>query len=253
MSKIGVFDSGIGGLSVLGELIKHFPENYFIYLADEGYFPYGTKTKEQIIKRGERIVSFFERERVDLIVVACNTISAVGLTHLKRRYKTPVIGVIDGAVERAVSKTKTGRIGVISTPLTANSHIYRERILLKLPKAEVREVGSQELVNIVEDGRLETSPVYQMAERILSPLKDADTLILGCTHFPPLEEIIKRILPSTQIVDPGKEIVFKLKEFIRCNSRKELKFYTTGDETSFKNKASVFIKNFNFKVEKVKL
>ena len=251
MSKIGVFDSGIGGLSVLKELIKTFPKNHFIYLSDEGYFPYGTKVRDEIIERGERIVSFLKEKKVNLVVVACNTMSSVGLPYLKEKFSIPIIGVIEGAVEKAISTTKNGKIGVISTPLTAKSHIYKKRITSIFPEALVLEIGSQELVNIVEDGMIEKNPVFSLAKKILSPLNDVDTLILGCTHFPPLEEIIKKIIPHVKIVDPGKEITFKLKHLIECNSNLKLEFYTTGDKNSFKRKANIFIDGFNFEVKEI--
>lgn len=251
MSKIGIFDSGIGGLSVLKEIYKNFPNNDYIYIGDEGYYPYGTKKEDEIINRSEKLVKFLISQNVNLIVVACNTVSSIALPYLKKNFDIPIIGVIDGAVQKSIEITKKGLIGVISTPLTAKSHIYRDKILSKNKDVEVFEVGSQELVNIVENGLINDDPTYLIAKETLKDLKDVDTLILGCTHFPALESLILKILPDVKIVDPAKEIVRFLNGYIDNKGNKTIKFYTTGNEENFKEKSKIFISDINIKVEKL--
>ncbi|MGQ9845012.1 MAG: glutamate racemase [Caldisericia bacterium] len=253
MSKIGIFDSGIGGLSVFKYVYKNFPNNIFVYLADESYYPYGLKSKDEIKKRSEKIVNFFISLNVDLIIVACNTVSSVALEYLKKKYNIPIIGVIDGAVERSIVVTKNRLIGVISTPLTAKTHFYRNKILLKNKNVNVYEIGSQELVDIVENGLINDNPTYKIAKEILDKIKFVDTLILGCTHFPALEDLILKILPSVQIVDPAKEIINYIKDYIKISDKSDLIFYTTGDIDSFKKKAKIFIKDLDINVKKISI
>lgn len=251
MSKIGIFDSGIGGLSVFKFIYKNFPNNIFIYIGDEDYYPYGLKSDDEIKNRSEKITNYLISLNVDLIIVACNTVSSVALEYLKRKFDLPIIGVIDGAVEKSIKVTKNGMIGVISTPLTAKTHIYKNKILSKNNKVNVYEVGSQELVNIVENGLINDDPTYEIAKKSLEKIKFVDTLILGCTHFPALEDLILKILPHVKIVDPAEEISKYIKNYINNKDKMVLKFYTTGDVDSFKEKAKIFIKDLDIKVEKI--
>ncbi|HON83164.1 MAG TPA: glutamate racemase [Caldisericia bacterium] len=251
MSKIGIFDSGIGGLSVLKVIYEKFPNNIYFYIGDENYYPYGLKSDGEIIDRSEKITEFLIFQKVDLIIVACNTVSSIALDHLKKKYEVPIIGVIDGAVEKSLKITKNGLIGVISTPLTANTHIYRDKILSKDSNVKVYEVGSQELVNIVENGIINNDPTYLIAKETLEKIKFVDTLILGCTHFPALQDLILKILPDVKIVDPAKEIIKYIKNYIDNKDKSVLEFYTTGDINSFKEKAKIFIKDFEIEVKRI--
>jgi glutamate racemase len=253
MSKIGIFDSGIGGLSVFKVINENFPNCDYIYLGDEGYYPYGIKTRDEIIDRSSKIVDFLIKEKVDLIVVACNTVSSIALNYLKERFKIPIFGVIDGAVSKSVSLTKNKKIGVIATPLTASSHVYKNKILELDNSIEVFEIGSQELVNIVENGVKIDNPIYKLIEKTILPIQSCDTLILGCTHFPALEDVIKKVLNNVKIVDPAYEIIPFIKDYVNCLGKGEKIFYTTKDKDSFKYKAKIFIKNFNFDVYEVNI
>ncbi|HPB34582.1 MAG TPA: hypothetical protein PLW61_07445, partial [Caldisericia bacterium] len=142
-------------------------------------------------------------------------------------------------------------IGVISTPLTANTHIYRDKILLKNSKVKVYEIGSQELVNIVENGIINNNPTYLIAKETLEKIKFVDTLILGCTHFPALRDLILKILPNVKIVDPAEEIIEYIKNYIDNKDKSILEFYTTGDIKSFKEKAKIFIEDLEIEVKKI--
>ncbi len=253
MSRVGIFDSGIGGLSVFKVIYKNFPNCDYIYLGDEGYYPYGIKKKEEIIDRSFKIVNFLIQKNVDLIVVACNTVSSVALPFLKKSFSIPIIGVIDGAVLKSVKLTENKKIGVISTPLTASSHIYKNKILELDKSIQVCEVGSQELVNIVENGIKIDNPIFKLIEKTLNPLKNCDTLILGCTHFPALEEVIKKVLSGVKIVDPAYEIIPFIKSYLKCEGKGEKIFYTTLDKNSFKEKAKIFLQNLEIEVLEVNI
>lgn len=253
MSKIGIFDSGIGGLSVFKYVYENFPNNFFVYLGDEYHYPYGLKSNEEIKIRSEKITNFLISLNVDLIIVACNTVSSVALEYLKKKFNIPIIGVIDGAVEKSIVVTKNRLIGVISTPLTAKTHIYKNKIFSKNKDVNVYEIGSQELVNIVENGLINDDPTYKIAKDILDEIKFVDTLILGCTHFPALEDLILKILPKVQIVDPAKEIIRYVKDYIKDDDKSELIFYTTGDIESFRKRAKIFIKDLDINVKNISI
>lgn len=253
MSKIGIFDSGIGGLSVFKVIYREFPENDFYYLGDEEFYPYGIKTREEIIDRSQKIVKFLINKNVDLIIVACNTVSSVALTYLKEKFRVPIVGVIDGAIIKAIKLTKNNKIGVLSTPLTAKTHVYRDKILSINENIEVIEVGSQELVNIVENGIINESPTFNLIKNTLKPFERFDTLILGCTHFPALEDLITKVLKDIQIVDPAYEIIPFIRHFIKNNGNKIKKFYTTKDPDIFKERSKIFLGDMEIDVEKVSL
>lgn len=253
MSKIGIFDSGIGGLSVLNQIFKKFPNNEFYYLADEAYYPYGVKTEEQIVDRSLKITRFLISLNVDLIIIACNTVNSTAYETLKKSFNIPIIGVIDGAVNKALKITKNNMIGVISTPLTKKTGIYRKKIKEMESNIKVFEIGSQELVDVVENGKIDDHPTFILANRLLEKINFIDTLILGCTHFPALEEIIKKILPNVCIVDPAIELVDYLKDFIDNKNLSSLTFLTTGNVEHFKIKAKIFLKNVTIKPKKIVL
>ncbi|MCX8095416.1 MAG: glutamate racemase [Caldisericia bacterium] len=253
MSKIGIFDSGIGGLSVFKVIYKEFPKNDFFYVGDEAYYPYGIKTKEEIIDRSLKIVNFLIKKDIDLIIVACNTVSSVALSYLKENFKVPIIGVIDGAVIKAIKIARNNKIGVISTPLTAKTHVYKNKINSLNENIEVLEVGSQELVNIVENGIINESPTFNLVKEILKPFENFDTLILGCTHFPALEEVIRKNLKNIQIVDPAYEIIPFIKHLIKNNGNGIKKFYTTKDPETFKERSKIFLEDMKINVEKISI
>ena len=253
MSKIGIFDSGIGGLSVFKVIYKNFPNNDFFYLGDEAYYPYGIKTKDEIINISKKIVEFLIQKDVDIIIVACNTVSSVALHYLKENFKIPIIGVIDGGVLKAIKISKNKKIGVLSTPLTANTHVYKNKINSIDENIEVYEIGSQELVNVVENGVINESPTLYLIKDILKPIENFDTLILGCTHFPALEELIKKVLKDIQIVDPANEIIPFIKHLMKNDGKGIKKFYTTKDELEFKIKSKIFLNDLEIDVEKVSI
>lgn len=258
-SFIGVFDSGVGGLGVVNTLLKILPTENYLYVADSSNYPYGTKTEEEIKKFSERVVRHLIGKNVKAIVVACNTVSSVAIPMLKEiAGEIPVFGMIQSGSKLALRVSENLKIGVISTPLTAKSHAYKKEILRLNKNAEVLEVGSQELVNLVEDGNQSNKYAYTLAQRKLSGIIEsgADTLILGCTHFPFLYKVVKKVVGNDmKIVDPAYGVGNELKNYLQNrNLLSESEdptrlFFTTGDKQTFLEKAKIFL---NIDVKNVK-
>ena len=250
-SFVGVFDSGVGGLGVLNTLLRILPDESYLYVADSAHFPYGTKNTEQIKEYSEKIVRFLLRKNVKAIVVACNTVSSVALPYLKKiSDDIPVFGMVQSGAKNALKTTDNLRIGIISTPLTAKMHAYKNEITNLNESAEVFEVGSQELVNLVEDGNAHKEEAYLLAKSKLSEVlsEKIDTLVLGCTHFPFLYKVVKKVVGNNvKVVDPASEVGDALKQFLAENNlfsdekmRKRI-FLTTGDTKNFLDKAKLFL------------
>lgn len=208
-SPIGVFDSGIGGLSVIKALTERLPRESYIYLGDTARVPYGTKTKGTITRFSFQNTEFLLKKGVKMIVVACNSASAMALDALRKSYDLPIIGVIEPGAEAAVAASRSDIIGVIGTEATINSECYHREILRLRPGAKVVAKPCPLLVPLVEEGWLEDPVTYQVAERYLSTVKDAgvDVLILGCTHYPLLAPLIGDLMGhGTTIVDSASSV-----------------------------------------------
>ncbi|AOY81697.1 glutamate racemase [Moorena producens JHB] len=205
---IGIFDSGVGGLTVLRELYKQLPSESIIYFADTARLPYGTRSADEIVQFGFEILSWMVRQEVKMVVMACNTSSALALETLRSEFDIPMLGLILPGARAAVHQGR--RIGVIATPATAASNAYRNAILEVEPTAQVWQVGCPEFVPLVEQNRLYEPYTTAVARQYLEPLLTAqiDTLVYGCTHYPHLEPILREILPpDVQLVDPAKYVV----------------------------------------------
>lgn len=258
-SYIGVFDSGVGGLAVVRELKNRLPREAVLYVADSMYFPYGTKPKEQVIQRAASIVEFLRGHGAHIVVVACNTASSVIFPDIQEAVEVPVLGMISAGVKSAQLATRNHRVAVLSTPGTAKSHGYLRAMGLLDPTVEMVELQSQELVNLIESGSIDGRDVEEYAAEVLRPVIDfgADTLVLGCTHFPFLNSLMKDILGSSvKIVDPSKELAYEVAlvlEKCKLTSRERSadRFYTTGDPSDFLDKARLFLGDYVEKVELV--
>lgn len=210
---IGLFDSGVGGLSVLKQFVKFLPNESYIYLGDTARVPYGNKSEATINKYAEDCTQFLINKGVKMIVVACNTLSAVALDTIQNIAKDiDVVGMIKPAASDAVRTTYNNKIGVIGTRATINSNVYKNAILEISSKnygtSEI-EVFSQEcplFVPFVEEGYLNHPAITQIAEEYLLPLKNKniDTLVLGCTHYPFLKQLISHILDDITLIDTGE-------------------------------------------------
>ena len=260
--SIGVFDSGIGGLTVLKEIRKVLPDEKIYYLGDTARVPYGEKTKELIIRYSKEIVEFLLEKNVSAIVVACNTATALALKELKETFKIPIIGVIEAGARTAIEATKNGKIGVIGTKATIQSGKYEEEIKLFNKKVEVLQKACPLFVPAVEEGILSGKLVNQIIKTYLEDFKrKVYTLILACTHYPLLKDAIRKIYPDIKIVDPAYKTASDLKEileqneFLKNDAKKdeEVKYYVTDGQEKFKEIGIMFLEEDIPKVELVKL
>lgn len=206
VKKIGVFDSGLGGLTVLNEICKYNRGLEIVYFGDTARVPYGSRTPETIARYAEQDVRFLLSKGVEAIVIACGTVSATCLPRLSRRYRIPILGVIDPAAREAARLTETGHIGVLGTNATIKSNAYADRIHEVDPSVRVTGIACPLLVPLIENGFSADDPITRMTvERYLGPVRDSDidTLILGCTHYPFLARTIGAFLPSVRLVNIG--------------------------------------------------
>lgn len=212
---IGLFDSGVGGLSVAVEVYRQLPAESTVYYGDTAHVPYGPRSAGELIRFAARIVAFLEGQGVKYIIFACNTSSSLSLPVLQERGMVPMIGLIRPGVTEALRETVNRRVGVIATEATIKSGAY-ERELKRLDKRiEVFSRAAPRLVPLVEAGKTETSEAAEAVREYLSPLKEAgiDTLILGCTHYPFLVRLIADELgPGVRLVDPASAAVREAKE-----------------------------------------
>ena len=216
---IGIFDSGVGGLTVVREIFKKLPEYQIIYFGDTARTPYGTKSKETIIKYAREDAKFLLDKGAKIIIIACNTASAVASSILQKELGVPIFEVIGPAVKRAVGVTKNKRVGVIGTRATVGSGVYEESIKKINAEIQVTSQACPLLVPLVEEGWLDKPETKRIVKKYLQPLKNKqiDTLILGCTHYPVLKNIIKRIGRHVKLVDSAEEVVCKLQSFLAGN------------------------------------
>lgn len=217
-APIGVFDSGVGGLTVAREIMRQMPDERLIYFGDTARLPYGSKSKKTVIRYSEQIIRFLRTKEVKAIVIACNTASSFALDAVRKNEDIPIIGVINAGARAAVSATKNGKIGVIGTEGTISSGTYAE--VLKEMKPEVKVFGKAcpLLVPLVEEGLLHDSVTDEIASRYLSALKEKyiDTLVLGCTHYPLLQPTVARLMgDEVTLVNPAHETAVQLKTLLK--------------------------------------
>ncbi|MEA2657119.1 MAG: glutamate racemase, partial [Chloroflexota bacterium] len=201
---IGVFDSGVGGLTVLKAIRERLPEESTIYVADLLHFPYGPRYQDEVRGFAIDIIRYLETRDVKLVVIACNTATAAALNHARELFEVPIVGVISPGAQAAVEATKNNRIGVISTEGTMRSQEYLHAIKDLDPMVGVYQKACPELVDIVESGEADSKRAEQILHRDLADIVQlgADTLVLGCTHYPLLKPAIARVYPgSFQMID----------------------------------------------------
>jgi glutamate racemase len=243
-SPIGVFDSGFGGLTVLKELQKALPHEQFIYFGDTARLPYGTKSRETIIRYTTQNCSFLEGQGVKMIVIACNTATSMALDSVS--LSIPVIGVIDPVIKLIASK----RIGILGTRATISSGVYQQKIHALIPDAEITAIPAPLLVSLVEEGFIDHPMTHLAIHEYIQPLLLAkvDTVILACTHFPLLKDLIERALgPSIQVIDPAlataKAVTQKLLELNQLSDEKPGNsiYYVTDDQDKFQRLGPQFL------------
>lgn len=213
--SIGVFDSGIGGLTVLRSLLTAMPSESFVYFGDTARVPYGNKSAETVLRFSRENVRFLIDEGVKFIVVACNTASAEAVPALQQEFPIPIVGVIEPGVRAALKASKLGQIGVIGTAATIRSGAYQKAIQKLNPKAKVSARACPLFVPLVEEGWIDTPITDKIAETYLQDYHDKriDALVLGCTHYPLLHDVIGRVMgPKVVLVDSAVETAREVRE-----------------------------------------
>ena len=216
-APIGVFDSGVGGLTVVREIMRQIPNEKIIYFGDTARVPYGSKSQETVTRYSGQIVRFLRTFQVKTIVVACNTASAYALDTLEQDSDIPIIGVVKPGAKAAAEVTRNGRIGVIATEATIGSQIYAEYIKELNRDVTIYGKACPLFVPLVEEGLLQDPVTDEIARRYLTELIDIDidTLILGCTHYPLIRSTLGRIVgDSVTLVNPAYETALELKEML---------------------------------------
>ncbi|MEW6609448.1 MAG: glutamate racemase [bacterium] len=218
---IGIFDSGVGGLTVAAEIMRTLPSEDIIYFGDLARTPYGSKSQETVRRFSLEIANFLIEQQVKMIVVACNTASSLALGVLKERFSLPIIGVIHAGVLKAIKISRSKRIGVIGTQATISSNAYLEAIKSIDPTIQVTNQPCPLFVPLVEEGWFEHKVTKLVAQDYFTPLKNnqIDTLILGCTHYPFLKNILQEIMGNEVVlVDSAIEVAFQTKKVLEENN-----------------------------------
>jgi glutamate racemase len=254
--KIGVFDSGVGGLSVLKQFLKYLPFEKYIYLGDTARVPYGNRSPETIKRYAKECTDFLVSKDVKLIVVACHTVSSVALDVVEQNSNVPVVGMIKPATKSALLLSKNKKIGVIGTRATINSNAYQDALIKSSEKGDV-EVFARDcplFVPLVEEGFINHPATKLIAREYLSdfPNFNIDTLILGCTHYPLLSKVISEILPDVELIDSGEQAaIYALRLLAEKNllvgekdvisQKPDVEFYLTDYTSNFSDIAQTFL------------
>lgn len=259
---IGFLDSGVGGLTVVKEVMKLMPEEEIVYIGDSARNPYGPRPKEEVLTFTIQLANFLVAKGIKLLVIACNTATVAALEYLQKELPIPVIGVIEAGSKAASERSQNKHIGIIGTQGTVNSREYERKILSYVADATLQSVACPRFVSIVEKDRYEDARAQQIVAEELKPFEGSnmDTLVLGCTHYPLLQKIIQSHFGNNlTLIDPGVETAKSVKVFL---SEKELlqtnqhrspthHFYTTGLADQFKNIASNWLESTEFKVTQI--
>jgi glutamate racemase len=248
---IGIFDSGLGGLTVVKEVAGLLPHEDIIYVGDTARVPYGTKSPDTIRRYAQQIAFFLLNKKVKAIVVACNTVSAVALKNL-RHLPIPILGVIEPGARAAVMTTSSMRVGVIGTPATMGSHAYKLAIKRLSPRANVIEKACPLFVPLVEEGWTNHPTTKQVAREYLTPLlkSNIDTLVLGCTHYPLLKATLQSVAGNkVKLIDSAQETakdvrsLLQKKNLLKKSGKSKKEFYVTDNPAGFTKFGHQFLGN----------
>jgi len=262
-NPIGVFDSGLGGLTVVKALRNVLPNEKIIYFGDTARVPYGNKSPELIKEYSLQITDFLLERETKIIVVACNTATALALSTLQEKLNIPIVGVIKPGVNSALTLTQNNRIGVIGTISTISSGVYEKELKIGNNSIEVTSNACPLFVPLAEEGWLNNPATKLIAEKYLEPInkKNIDTLILGCTHYPLLKKVIQETVSTEiQLVDSAQAMAFETKTLLSNgglindqNTEGELKLFVSDLPARFETVASRFLGEKISNVEKIQL
>ena len=260
---IAVFDSGIGGLTVLKEIIEQLPGEDIVYFGDTARIPYGTRSKETVIKYVLQSFRFLMTKDIKAIVIACNTATALAIEEAKEEFDLPIIGVVEPGALAATGASKNNSIGVIGTEGTINSNAYQRKIRQILPSAEIIGISCPLFVPIVEEGWENSDVAFIATQKYLLELKEhnIDTLVLGCTHYPVLRYTIGKVMgPDVRLINPAYETAKLTKNILKekglLNEKLDggdYKYYVSDDPDKFKRIGGNMIRSQIGIVEKVNI
>lgn len=244
---IGMFDSGVGGLTVMKQFQALLPDENILYFADTAHVPIGDRSREELVRFVRQILDFMQKEGVKAVIFACNTTSALVLSRVKEDYAFPMVGTIRAGARAAVQRTRNHRIGVIATNNTVKSHAFASFIQMQDIGYQAFELGCPRLVPLIEAGQTDGADVREAVADYMETMKekDVDTLILGCTHYPFLADVIGEIAgKDMEIVDPAVETSREMAEILReqgllngSGQKGWTRFYASGDPESFRKSA----------------
>ncbi len=250
---IGIFDSGIGGLTVVREIVAKMPRENIIYLGDTARVPYGIRSPETVTRYSFENTQFLLAQDIKMLVVACNTASAISLDAVKKEFPLPVVGVLEPGARAAVAATRTRKLGVIGTEATIASGAYETAIKRLAPDVEVHSLACPLFVPLAEEGWTDNDVAQLVAEKYLAPLRRTgiDTLVLGCTHYPLFKSVITRVIDSdirlidsaTETAKEVEDVLEKLKWRINGSEEGLRKFYVTDLPSRFEKIGKRFLGN----------
>ncbi|MDA0268501.1 MAG: glutamate racemase [Cyanobacteria bacterium] len=256
-APIGIFDSGVGGLTVLRELERQLPQESALYFGDTARLPYGDRSPEEILAFGREIIAWMMDQGVKMVLMACNTSSALVLEQVQQEFSVPILGLICPGARAAAQAGQ--RVGVIATAATVASDAYRQAILEVDAKTQVWQVACPEFVPLIEQNRLQDHHTREVAARYLRPLlaADIDTLVYGCTHYPYLEPIFQTLLPNTvQRIDPAVSLVAAAAQELEMLDLKDMspqqppRFFVSGSPSQFAQRSMGWL-GYRPRVQKV--
>lgn len=250
---IGVFDSGLGGLTAVRELASRMPQENLIYFGDTGRVPYGSRGRETITKYARQDVAFLRTFDLKAVVIACGTVSSTALDILQQEQDIPVFGVVEPTAVRAVEQTRNGRIGLIATKATISTGAYERVIWANAPRAQIFPAACPLFVPLVESGRTQPGDVVieTVVRDYLTPLREAqvDVLVLGCTHYPLLREVIGNFMgPEVRLIDSGAEVAHQVGRWLAAHDQLapaeqtgSSRWYVSDAQADFRTLATRFL------------
>lgn len=244
---LAFFDSGVGGLTVFEKVRKLLPEENCLYFGDTKNMPYGEKTTEQLVEYADKIFKFFEQQNAKAVIIACNTSSAVTYEKLKNNYNFKIYPIIQSVCSKIASINNVKKLTVIATPATINSHAYSKEIAKYNPNIQVSEIAAPNWVRIVEEHRINSPQSILQVQEVLKRVENPDKIILACTHYPYLMDVLKKFIPEEKFIDPSIYFAQNIKEDLAKNNMlndkfEYEKFFVSADPENFKIASELFYK-----------